>query len=150
MSDFAHLHLHTQYSLLDGAIRLDRLFPRLLEMGMKAVAITDHGNTFGAIDFYQRAKRAGIKPILGCEIYVAGSKGRRDRTVREDYHLVLLARNAEGYSNLIFLVSKAYTEGFYYHPRVDKELLRRHCGGLIALAMLVLTVTPVIWSPVQI
>ncbi len=101
---------------------------------MKAVAITDHGNMFGAIDFYQRAERAGIKPILGCEIYVAGSKGRHDRTVREDYHLVLLARNGEGYRNLTHLVSNAYMEGFYYHPRVDKDLLRQHCGGLIALS----------------
>ncbi len=134
MSEFAHLHLHTQYSLLDGAIRLDRLFPRLKELDMQAVAITDHGNMFGAVDFYQRAKKAGIKPILGCETYVAGPKGRLDRTVREDYHLVLLARNNEGYQNLTHLISKAYLEGFYYHPRVDKELLREFSSGLIAMS----------------
>ena len=134
MTGFAHLHLHTQYSLLDGAIRLDRLFPRLEELGMKAVAITDHGNMYGVIDFYQRARKAGIKPIIGCETYVAGPRGRHDRTVREDYHLVLLARDMEGYQNLSQLVSKAYLEGFYYHPRVDKELLREHSRGLIAMS----------------
>ncbi len=134
MTGFAHLHLHTQYSLLDGAIRLDRLFPRLEELGMKAVAITDHGNMYGAVDFYQRARKAGIKPIIGCETYVAGARGRHDRTAREDYHLVLLARDTEGYQNLSQLVSKAYLEGFYYHPRVDKELLREHSRGLIAMS----------------
>ena len=134
MTGFAHLHLHTQYSLLDGAIRLDRLFPRLEELGMKAVAITDHGNMYGAVDFYQQARKAGIKPIIGCETYVAGARGRHDRTAREDYHLVLLARDMEGYQNLSQLVSKAYLEGFYYHPRVDKELLREHSRGLIAMS----------------
>jgi DNA polymerase-3 subunit alpha len=134
MAEFAHLHLHSQYSLLDGAIRLDRLFPRLAELGMKAVALTDHGNMFGMIDFYQRARKAGIKPILGCETYVAGAKGRHDRTQREDYHLVLLARDLTGYQNLTQLISKAWLEGFYYHARVDRELLRQHREGLIGLS----------------
>ncbi|MBW2701238.1 MAG: DNA polymerase III subunit alpha [Deltaproteobacteria bacterium] len=134
MSTFSHLHLHTQYSLLDGAIRLDRLFPRLAELNMKTVAITDHGNMFGAIDFYQRAKKAGVKPIFGCETYVAGSKGRKDRTIRESYHLILLAKNMVGYQNLMKLISKAWLEGFYYNARVDKELLAEHAEGLYALS----------------
>ena len=112
MSDFVHLHVHTQYSLLDGAIRLEKLFPRLAELKMNAVAITDHGNMFGAIDFYQRARAAGVKPIIGCEVYVAGARGMADRTAREDYHLILLAYNLAGYQNLTYLVSKAYLEGF--------------------------------------
>ena len=116
MSEFTHLHLHTQYSLLDGAIHLDRLFGRLHELNMKSVAITDHGNMFGAVDFYRKAHKAGIKPIIGCETYVAGPKGRRDRTIREDYHLVLLAKNQEGYQNLTKLISKAYLEGFLLSP----------------------------------
>jgi len=134
MPGFTHLHLHSQYSLLDGAIRLDQLMKRLPELGMDSVAITDHGNMFGVVDFYQKAKAAGIKPIIGCEVYVAGPKGMRDRTSREVYHLVLIARNQEGYSNLCTLVSQGYLEGFYYHPRVDKDLLRKHRGGLTALS----------------
>ncbi len=134
MSDFVHLHVHTQYSLLDGAIRLEKLFPRLAELKMNAVAITDHGNMFGAIDFYQRARAAGVKPIIGCEVYVAGARGMADRTAREDYHLILLAYNLAGYQNLTYLVSKAYLEGFYYHPRIDKDLLRGRTQGLIALS----------------
>lgn len=134
MSDFTHLHLHSQYSLLDGAIRLDRLFPRLHELGMNSVALTDHGNMFGAVDFYQHAKKADIKPIIGCEAYVAGSRGMRDRTVRESYHLVLLAKNNEGYQNLTYLISKGFLEGYYYHPRIDKNILRKHSAGLIGLS----------------
>ncbi len=134
MPGFTHLHLHSQYSLLDGAIRLDQLMQRLPELNMDTVAVTDHGNMFGAIDFYSRARAAGIKPIIGCEVYVAGSRGMSDRTSREVYHLVLLARNREGYHNLCTLVSQGYLEGFYYHPRVDKQLLRRHSGGLTALS----------------
>ncbi|MBW1807018.1 MAG: DNA polymerase III subunit alpha [Deltaproteobacteria bacterium] len=133
MSNFVHLHLHTQYSLLDGAIRLAKLFPRLAELKMDTVAITDHGNMFGAIDFYQRAKSAGIKPIIGCEVYVAGKQGMLDRSSREMYHLVLLARNEEGYRNLCQLVSRAYLDGFYYHPRMDKQLLKKYSSGLTAL-----------------
>ncbi|MBN2496076.1 MAG: DNA polymerase III subunit alpha [Deltaproteobacteria bacterium] len=134
MSGFTHLHLHTQYSLLDGAIRLDRLFPRLAELRMDSVAITDHGNMFGAIDFYLRARKAGIKPIIGCEAYVAGPKGRCDRSGREAYHLVLLARDERGYRNLTRMISKAWLEGFYYHPRIDKELLREHAAGLVGMS----------------
>ncbi|MFH0899767.1 MAG: PHP domain-containing protein, partial [Pseudomonadota bacterium] len=127
--EFAHLHLHTSYSLLDGAIRPAKLFPHVLAQGMKAVAITDHGNMFGALDFYQSARAAGVKPIIGCEFYVAND--RRDRTTRCNYHLVLLAKNEVGYRNLIYLNSMGFLEGFYYHPRIDKELLRGHSSGLI-------------------
>jgi DNA polymerase-3 subunit alpha len=134
MSGFTHLHLHSQYSLLDGAIRLDQLMKRLPELNMDTVAVTDHGNMFGAIDFYSRAKAAGIKPIIGCEVYVTGPKGMGDRTSREVYHLVLLARNQEGYRNLCALVSYGYLDGFYYHPRIDKDLLRKYKGGLTALS----------------
>jgi len=134
MPGFTHLHVHSQYSLLDGAIRLDQLMKRLPELKMDTVAVTDHGNMFGAIDFYSKAKAAGIKPIIGCEVYVAGPKGMRDRTSREVYHLVLIARDREGYYNLCTLVSQGYLDGFYYHPRVDKDLLRKHRGGLTALS----------------
>ena len=133
MTGFTHLHLHTQYSLLDGAIRLEHLFPRLQELGYDTVAITDHGNMFGAIDFYRRAKKAGIKPIIGCEVYVAGSS-RHDRSRREAYHLVLLAKDEAGYRNLCRLVSYGYLEGFYYNPRIDLELLKKYSPGLIGLS----------------
>lgn len=132
-STFTHLHLHSQYSLLDGAIRLKDLFPRLHDTGMNAVALTDHGNMFGAIDFYKAARKHDIKPIFGCEAYITdGSMG--DRTSRRSFHFVLLARNLEGYRNLVYLVSKAYLEGFYYNPRIDKKLLRERSGGLIGLS----------------
>ena len=134
MSDFCHLHLHTQYSFLDGAIRVGDLFPKVQSLGMNSVAITDHGNMFGAADFYLQAKKHDVKPILGMEAYVAGERGRKDRTVREAYHLVLLAENQEGYQNLVQLASKAYLEGFYYVPRVDTALLREHSRGIIALS----------------
>ena len=132
MADFAHLHLHTLYSLLDGAIRMKDLIATVKAKGMNTVAVTDHGNLFGAVDFYKKAKDAGVKPILGMEAYVAGPKGRKDRTERVGRHLILLAKNAEGWANLRYLSSMAYTEGFYYDPRVDKELLRDHSKGLIA------------------
>ncbi|MBI5490994.1 MAG: DNA polymerase III subunit alpha [Deltaproteobacteria bacterium] len=132
-SEFVHLHLHTQYSLLDGAIRLHELFPRLAELGQTAVAMTDHGVMFGIIDFYKQARAAKIKPILGCEIYVAPG-ARDDKTRRGAGHLVLLARNLDGYKNLIFLVSKAHLEGFFYHPRIDRALLAEHSAGLIGLS----------------
>src|SRR5215468_4141705 len=131
--DFTHLHLHTSYSLLDGAIRMDDLFPKVLEQGMKSVAMTDHGNMFGAIDFYKRAKAAGVKPIFGTETYVAGND-RKDRTNRKNHHLILLAKNEEGYKNLSFLNSMGYLEGFYYHPRIDKPLLRERGKGIIGLS----------------
>jgi DNA polymerase-3 subunit alpha len=132
MPDFTHLHLHTQYSLLDGAIRLDHLFPKVLERGMKSVAITDHGNLFGALDFYQKAKAHGVKPIFGCETYVAPD--RLDKTERRSNHLILLAKNEVGWKNLSYLNSMGYLEGFYYNPRIDKPLLRKHAEGLIGLS----------------
>ena len=133
MGEFTHLHLHTQYSLLDGAIRLKDLFPRVLELGMDTVAATDHGNMFGAVDFYTRAREHGVKPIFGCETYVAASD-RMDRTNRRSYHLILLAKNEVGYKNLSYLNSMGYLEGFYYNPRIDKQLLAKHSDGLIGLS----------------
>jgi len=131
--EFTHLHLHTQYSLLDGAIRMQDLFPRVAELGMDAVACTDHGNMFGAVDFYTRAKKHGVKPIFGCETYVAASD-RFDRTNRRSYHLILLAKNQAGYKNLQYLNSMGYLEGFYYNPRIDRKLLADHSEGLIGLS----------------
>src|SRR5512136_2459446 len=133
LSDFVHLHLHTLYSLLDGAIRIGDLARTVKERGMKTVAVTDHGNLFGAVDFYNKARKGGLKPILGMEAYVAGPKGRQDRSERVSRHLILLAKNAEGWANLRFLSSMAYTEGFYYDPRIDKGLLRDHAKGLVGL-----------------
>ena len=136
-ADFVHLHLHTQYSLLDGAIRLEELFHRAKDYRMPALAITDHGTMFGAIEFYQQAQKNGIKPIIGCEVYVAPGS-RSDKTTKgpseASYHLILLAKNLTGYRNLMKLVSAAFFEGFYYKPRVDKELLQAHHEGLIALS----------------
>lgn len=134
--DFIHLHVHTEYSLLDGFSRLDKLIGRAKELNMKAIAITDHGCMFGAIDFYKKAKKAGIKPVIGCEVYTA-SRGLRDKDPNYDKrygHLVLLAENMIGYKNLIKLVSTSYVEGFYYKPRVDIEELRKHSEGIIALS----------------
>ena len=136
-ADFVHLHVHTQYSLLDGAIRLEDLFKRAHEYSMPAVAITDHGNLFGAVDFYRSAYRAGIKPIVGCELYVAPrSRFDRDTGGRGETakHIVLLARNIQGYRNLVRLSSLGYLEGFYYKPRIDKELLAQSSEGLIGLS----------------
>ncbi len=130
---FTHLHLHTLYSLLDGAIRMKDLISTVQAKGMNSVAVTDHGNMFGAIDFYKRAKSAGIKPILGIEAYVAGDKGRQDRSEKVAHHLILLAKNEEGYANLRYLSSTAYMDGFYYHPRMDKKVLAEHSKGLFAL-----------------
>ncbi|HLB25102.1 MAG TPA: PHP domain-containing protein, partial [Nitrospirota bacterium] len=136
-SSFVHLHLHTQYSLLDGANRIDDLVKKAREFGMPALAITDHGNMFGAIEFYQKAVKAGIKPIIGCEMYVA--KGSRtEKTAggagEAAWHLVLLARNMDGYKNLMRLVSIGYTEGFYYKPRIDKDILGQYSGGLVGMS----------------
>ena len=133
MSSFTHLHLHTQYSLLDGAIRVKDLFKKTQELGMDSVAVTDHGNMFGAIDLYTEAKQHGTKLIFGCETYVASSD-RHDRTNRRNYHLILLAQNDIGYKNLSFLNSKGYLEGFYYNPRIDKQILREHSEGLIGMS----------------
>lgn len=145
--DFVHLHLHTQYSLLDGALRLDDLFEKAKEYGMKSIAMTDHGNMFGAIDFYTKAIKNGIKPILGSEVYFTpGSRFDRrppknskslstqdeQESKHQIHHLVLLCKNQKGYENLCKLLSKAYLEGFYYKPRVDLELLKEHSEGLVA------------------
>ncbi|HET9522846.1 MAG TPA: DNA polymerase III subunit alpha [Terrimicrobiaceae bacterium] len=134
---FVHLHCHTEYSLLDGAIRTKDLVRKAVEFGMPAVAITDHGNLYGAIEFYQAAERAGVRPIVGCEVYVA-PRSLRDRNASSGkeaaFHLTLLAANGEGYRNLVKLVTAAHLEGFYYKPRVDKELLATHSRGIIALS----------------
>jgi DNA polymerase-3 subunit alpha len=133
-SEFVHLHVHTAYSLLDGAIRLPDLVNRVQELEMPAVAITDHGTLFGVLDFYEKVRKAGIKPLLGCELYVAPGS-RHDRKVKGDHnHLVVLAADQEGYRNLVRLVTQAQLEGFYYKPRVDKELLAEMNAGLIALS----------------
>jgi DNA polymerase III subunit alpha len=135
MSDeFVHLHLHSQYSLLDGAIKTKDLIDQTLKRGMKSVAVTDHGNMFGVVDFYKRAKAAGVKPIIGVEAYVSGAKGHQDRTDRKAFHTILIAKNADGYDNLKKLISTAYLEGFYYYPRIDKQLLQKHSKGLIGLS----------------
>src|SRR5438874_9209649 len=133
MGGFTHLHLHTQYSLLDGAIRVKDLFPKVLDLGMDTVAVTDHGNMFGAIDLYTEAKATGTKLVFGCETYVAATD-RTDRTNRRNFHLILLAQNDVGYKNLTYLNSMGYLEGFYYNPRIDKELLRKHSDGLIGMS----------------
>lgn len=133
---FVHLHLHSEYSLLDGAARIKEVVGRARDMGMPALAITDHGAMYGVVDFYKACKKAGIKPVLGCEVYVA-PRTMDDRTPKVDdnlYHLVLLAENEEGYRNLLDLVSLGFTRGFYYKPRVDKEALARYSKGLIALS----------------
>nr|UWI49910.1 DNA polymerase III subunit alpha [Clostridioides difficile] len=134
--DFAHLHVHTEYSLLDGFSRVKKLIKRAKELNMSSIAITDHGCMFGVIDFYKTAIEEGIKPIIGCEVYTA-ARGLRDKDPNYDKyqgHLVLLAKNMEGYKNLIKIVSTSYVEGFYYKPRVDMEELRKHCDGIIALS----------------
>jgi DNA polymerase III subunit alpha len=137
-ADFVHLHVHSEYSLLDGAARLKRMVERAATLGFPAIALTDHGNLFGAIEFYQQAHAAGIKPILGCELYVApGSRFERaplDGQYEGANHVTALVRNEVGYRNLIKLVSKGYLEGFYYKPRVDKELLAQHSEGLLILS----------------
>src|SRR5438876_2567856 len=133
---FVHLHLHTEYSLLDGAVRMKELMQKAAEFGMPAVAVTDHGNLFGAIEFYQEATRAGIKPIIGCEAYVAPhSHKEKASSLREAaYHFTLLAQNDNGYRNLVKLISTAHLDGFHYRPRIDKELLAQHSAGLIGLS----------------
>jgi DNA polymerase III alpha subunit len=138
MGEFVHLHLHTEYSLLDGGNQIEKLVARVAELGMKAVGVTDHGNIFGAVSFYQACKDKGIRPILGVEAYVTPpGKPRTDRTYsgggEGGYHLVLLAMNDVGWRNMLVLCSEAYTTGFYYKPRIDRELLAKHSDGLIAI-----------------
>ena len=131
MPEFCHLHCHTQYSLLDGAAQIDRLIGRAAELGHGAVAITDHGNLHGVPEFYTKAQRAGVQPVVGCEFYVTPA-GMDDKADRTRYHQVLLAKNLEGYQNLIKLSSMSYTDGYYYKPRIDRETLRQHSAGLVA------------------
>jgi len=133
---FAHLHVHSHYSLLDGLAKIDELIDRAKELGMDSLALTDHGVMYGAIEFYQKAKEKGIKPIIGCEFYLApnGLKNKRPKIDDQRYHLVLLAKNQEGYQNLLKLVTVAHLKGFYYKPRIDKELLKKYSGGLIGLS----------------
>src|ERR1700675_1259072 len=133
---FVHLHLHTEYSLLDGAVRMKELMRKAVEFGMPAVAITDHGNLHGAIEFYQEATAAGIRPIIGCEAYMApGSIKDRPNSQRDAaYHFTLLAKDAAGYRNLVKLITIAHLDGYHYKPRIDKELLAAHSAGLIGLS----------------
>lgn len=133
--DFAHLHLHTEFSLLDGACRIDKLMQQVANMGQQYVAITDHGSMYGCVEFYKAAVKAGVKPVIGCEVYVA-SRARTDKVSHIDgsYHLVLLCKNEIGYQNLIHMVSLGFTEGFYSKPRIDKQLLETHAEGLIGLS----------------
>src|SRR2546427_636568 len=137
-SEFVHLHVHSEYSLLDGAAQIEKLVQRAKDLRFPAIALTDHGNLFGAIDFYLAAQKAGVKPIVGCELYVApGSRrerGSQDGGYEGANHLTVLVRNRAGYRNLVKLVSKAYLEGFYYKPRVDRELLAQHADGLVVLS----------------
>ena len=135
--NFTHLHVHTEYSLLDGSNKIKEYVSRVKELGMNSAAITDHGVMFGVIDFYRAARAEGINPILGCEVYVApGSRFDREKSSGDDryYHLVLLAENNKGYSNLMKIVSKGYTEGYYYKPRVDRSVLEEYHEGIIALS----------------
>jgi DNA polymerase III subunit alpha len=134
-SNFVHLHLHTDYSLLDGACEIGELTEEAARRGMPAVAVTDHGNLFAAANFYHKATTHGVKPIIGCEVYVAPDNHKnRGAEAERSNHLVLLCENDEGYRNLIQLVSTGFLDGFYYKPRVDHELLARHSKGLIALS----------------
>ena len=134
---FTHLHVHTEYSLLDGASKIPELVHQAKELGMDSIAITDHGVMYGVIDFYRAAKKEGIKPIIGCEVYVApGSRFDKEAGKNENryYHLVLLAENDTGYHNLMKIVSRGFTEGYYYKPRVDREVLQEFHEGIIALS----------------
>ena len=135
MAEFVHLHLHTEFSLLDGACRVDELLDEAVKLKMPALAVTEHGNLFSSVVFHDHARDRGLKPILGCEVYVAsGSRHKKSGSQTETNHLVLLAETDQGYRNLIRLVSAGYTEGFYYRPRIDKELLAEHAEGLIGLS----------------
>jgi DNA polymerase-3 subunit alpha len=135
-SDYVPLHLHTEYSLLDGALKISELIRLASSYRMPAVAITDHGNLFGAVEFYEKATKAGIKPIIGCEVYVAPkshTERGKDEGAESSFHLILLSKDNNGYKNLVTLVTKAFTDGFYYKPRIDKALLEQYSGGIIAL-----------------
>ena len=143
---FTHLHVHTEYSLLDGSSKISELVNRAKELGMDSLAITDHGVMYGVIDFYRAAKAAGINPVIGCEVYVApGSRFDREAGGENEsryHHLVLLAKNDTGYANLMKIVSRGFTEGFYYKPRVDYEVLRTYHEGIIALSACLAGIVP--------
>lgn len=131
---FTHLHVHTEYSLLDGSTRIKELPKKVKELGMDSIAITDHGNMFGAIQFYKACRDEGVKPIMGCEVYVSSTDlNVKDKTSKR-YHLILLAENNKGYENLMKIVSKGWVDGFYYKPRVDKKVLKKYSEGIIALS----------------
>ncbi|NTV80271.1 MAG: PHP domain-containing protein, partial [Candidatus Aminicenantes bacterium] len=135
---FVHLHNHSEYSILDGCLKVKDLVGAAYEQNMPAVALTDHGNVFGAVQFFKQAKDRGVKPILGCEVYVAPESRFDKRPGAADdvhhYHLILLVKDETGYRNLSRLITQSYREGFYYRPRIDKELLASHAGGLIGLS----------------
>ncbi|MCR5428808.1 MAG: PHP domain-containing protein, partial [Lachnospiraceae bacterium] len=134
---FTHLHVHTEYSLLDGSGKIKEITARAAQLGMDSLAITDHGVMYGCVDFYRACKAVGIKPIIGCEVYVApASRFEKENSVSDERyrHMILLAENNEGYQNLIKIVSRGFTEGFYYKPRVDDEILERYHQGIIALS----------------
>ena len=136
MPDFVHLHVHSEYSLLDGMCRIKDLPKRAKELGMKAIALTDHGVMYGAVNFYKECVKEGIKPIIGCEVYVAPrTRFDKESGIDDDYaHLILLAKNKTGYQNLIKLVSMSFTDGYYYKPRIDLEILEQYSEGLICLS----------------
>ena len=136
MSEFVHLHIHSEFSLLDGANRIKDLPVRAKELGMKAMAITDHGVMYGTIDFYKACKKEGIKPIIGCEVYVAQrSRFNKEPNIDNKYnHLILLAKDTQGYKNLCKLVSIGFTEGYYYKPRIDAEVIEKYHEGIVCLS----------------
>ena len=141
--NFTHLHVHTQYSLLDGAAKISDLVAYAKEIGMKSLAITDHGVMYGVVDFYQEAMKQGIKPVIGCEVYLTNGS-RFEKTNRDGmYHLILLAENDEGYHNLMKLVSLGHLEGFYYKPRIDKDILRQYSKGIICMSACIAGEIPV-------
>ena len=142
MERFTHLHVHTEYSLLDGASKISELVAYAKELGMDSLAITDHGNMCGVVEFYQQCHKQGVKPIIGCEVYVAVGS-RFTKTNRGMYHLILLAENNQGYHNLMKIVSAGQVEGFYYKPRVDKDILRAYSEGLICLSACIAGELPV-------
>src|SRR3990167_5991871 len=136
MADFVHLHVHSEFSLLDGLSKIPKLVLQTKVLGMKHLALTDHGGLYGAIKFYEECKKEGINPIVGCEMYMAGLslKAKESGEDKETYHLTVLAKDVEGYRNLMRLVSIAHLEGFYYRPRIDKETLANYSKGLIVLS----------------
>ena len=134
-NSFAHLHVHTEYSMLDGISRIPELVTQTASLGMSSLAMTDHGTLYGVVDFYSACKEAGIKPIIGCEVYVAkNSRLDRSSSERSPHHLVMLAKDNTGYRNLMQLVTKAHVEGFHYRPRIDRELIEQYRDGLIVLS----------------